>query len=142
MYLPLWLNPFVDYDGILRVGGWLDKAALEEGIKHSMVLPANSHFTDIVIADAYKRTLHGGLQLMVNFLRSKYWILDVKNKAKFYVRRCISCIRHASKFREQLISQLPKSRVNPSRAFTPKWSGPINFRPANIACRMNIWHNS
>lgn len=36
------LNPFIDEDGLLRVGGWLRHAELPEKTKHSIII--GSHF--------------------------------------------------------------------------------------------------
>lgn len=125
------LNPFVDHEGLLRVGGRLERATITENLKHPIIVPAKSHFTDLLIADTHQKTLHGGPQLMLNYLRSRYWVLNAKNRTKFYVRNCVSCVRHAARIREQLMGQLPKARVTASRPFYQSgvdYAGPINIR--------------
>ncbi|KAJ0171792.1 hypothetical protein K1T71_012555 [Dendrolimus kikuchii] len=125
------LNPFIDNDGLLRVGGRLDRATIDENRKHPIIIPSKSHFTDLLIADAHQKTLHGGPQLMLNYLRSRYWVLNAKNRTKFYVRNCIACVRHAARNSEQLMGQLPKARVTASRPFYQSgldYAGPINMR--------------
>ena len=44
------LNPFVDEQGILRVGGRLEHAALHPHIRHPAVLPKTSHITKLLVA--------------------------------------------------------------------------------------------
>ncbi|XP_069358461.1 uncharacterized protein [Maniola hyperantus] len=68
------LNPFLDTTDTLRVGGRLERASVTNDMKHPVILPAKSHLTDLVIAEAHEKTLHGGPQSMLNYLRSKYWI--------------------------------------------------------------------
>ncbi|KAL0839852.1 hypothetical protein ABMA28_016477 [Loxostege sticticalis] len=125
------LTPFLDGEGILRVGGRLERADLSDDRKHPIVLPSKSHFTNLIIADAHQKTLHGGPQLMVNYLRSKYWILDVKNRTKLFLRKCVTCVRHAAQCRDQLMGQLPTARVTPIRPFYQSgvdYAGPIQIR--------------
>jgi len=54
------LTPFVDNDGILRVGGRLEASSLSASAKHPAILPKDSPFTILVISDAHLRTFHGG----------------------------------------------------------------------------------
>ncbi|KAL0822414.1 hypothetical protein ABMA28_004489 [Loxostege sticticalis] len=125
------LSPFLDEFGVLRVGGRLSGAAIDENRKHPIIIPAKTHFTNLLIKEAHARTLHGGPQLMVTHLRSRYWILDVKNQVKFFCRKCVICIRHSSRTTEQLMGQLPASRVTPGRPFRQSgvdYAGPINIR--------------
>lgn len=99
-------NPFIDATDIIRVGGRLERSSLSEGMKHPIIIPRKCHLTTLLIADAHVKTLHGGPQLMLNFLRSRYWIIDAKNQVKLYVRRCVTCLRYSSKTRHQLMGQL------------------------------------
>jgi hypothetical protein len=69
------LSPFLDSDGILRVGGRLQHSNLEIGMKYPILIPKESHLTHLLIADAHDRTFHGGIQLMLNYLRTRYWIM-------------------------------------------------------------------
>lgn len=125
------LNPFVDNQGVLRVGGRLEKSPFNESMKHPILLPKKSTLTDLVIADAHGRTLHGGIQLMLTYLSTKYYVLGSKVLAKACIRRCIKCIRQSTGVSTQLMGQLPAARVTPSRAFKSSgvdYAGPINIR--------------
>lgn len=125
------LNPFVDEAGILRVGGRLQHAQMTEQMKHPIIIPEKSHFTDLLIADAHEKTLHGGPNLMLNYLRSKYFILGAKNLAKFYVRKCVTCIRYTASSNHPLMGQLPAARGMINRPFRHSgldYAGPVNIR--------------
>lgn len=52
------LTPFVDSQGLLRVGGRLQAAPLSSSIKHPLILPRNSALTSLIISDAHARTFH------------------------------------------------------------------------------------
>ncbi|XP_047038037.1 uncharacterized protein LOC124643200 [Helicoverpa zea] len=125
------LNSFIDSDGIIRVGGRLDMSQLDQNRVHPILLPKESFLSQLLVADAHAKTMHGGPQLMVTYLRSKYWIIGVKLLAKKYVRNCVTCIRYAAKTRTQLMGQLPSARVTPNKPFLctgVDYAGPINIR--------------
>lgn len=125
------LTPFIDRDGNLRVGGRLEKATLNEDQKHPLLLPKKSYLTKLVIADAHTKTLHGGPQLMLVYLRSRYWILGAKELVKAHVRNCVKCVRYSAKTTTPLMGQLPSSRVTPTRPFKNSgvdYAGPISIR--------------
>ena len=68
---------------------------------------------------------------MINYLRTKYWLIDAKNQTKLVVRKCVVCVRHAAQTRAQLMGQLPSARVTPIRAFYRSgvdYAGPIQIR--------------
>lgn len=126
------LSPFLD-QGLLRVGGRLEQADINPKRKHPILLPRKSHLTDLIVSDAHEKTLHGGPQLMLNYLRTKYWIIDPKRLVKFYVRRCVRCVRYSSRTTHQLMGQLPAARVTPTRAFYQSgvdYAGPVFIRSA------------
>ena len=43
------LDPFLDVDGILRVGGRLRRASLKGDVEFPIILPRNSHVTKLII---------------------------------------------------------------------------------------------
>lgn len=125
------LSPILDDGGVLRVGGRLHEAPINENIKHPILIPNKSYLTDLLIADAHERTLHGGPQLMLNYLRSKYWILNSKSLVRNYVRKCVICVRYSSQSNQQMMGQLPKARVSAQKPFKCSgvdYAGPINIR--------------
>lgn len=125
------LCPFLDKNGVLRVSGRIQQSQASHDTRHPIILPAKSHLSRLIIKDAHIRTMHGGPQIMLNYLRSKYWILQVKNETKKCYRECVTCIRYAPKNTTQLMGQLPEVRVKPSKPFKSAgvdYAGPINIR--------------
>ncbi|CAK1591284.1 unnamed protein product [Parnassius mnemosyne] len=125
------LSPFLDDKGIMRVGGRIQNANLPTDTKHPIILPHKSHFTNLVIDEAHRKTLHGGPTLMLNHLRTKYWIISAKSLVKMHVRNCVVCVRQAAVTKNQFMGQLPFSRVTPARPFLHSgvdFAGPINVR--------------
>lgn len=125
------LNPFIDGKQILRVGGRLERSLLPEDKKKPMLIPRRSVLTNLMVADAHARTLHGGPQLMLTYLRSKFWVLGAKDLVKSYVRKCVKCTRYNAVTSTQMMGQLPAARVTPTRPFKCSgvdYAGPIKVR--------------
>jgi Pao retrotransposon peptidase/Family of unknown function (DUF5641)/Integrase zinc binding domain len=125
------LNPFLDKDGILRVGGRLQNSLLSQNRKHPMLLPAKHHVTNLIIRDAHMKTLHGGSQLTLNILRTKFWIVNGKIRVQSEVQKCITCFRNKGKLAQQIMGNLPLRRVTPSPSFTYSgvdFAGPVQLR--------------
>lgn len=125
------LSPFLDSDGVLRVGGRLHHAHIKDDMKHSIIIPHKSHFTYLLISQAHEMTLHGGPQLMLNYLRSKYWIVGAKSLVRQFVRKCVTCLRYSAQPTQPYMGQLPVSRVTAHRPFLKSgvdYAGPINIR--------------
>lgn len=47
------LNPFLDKNELLRVGGRIGASDLEYGIKHSIILPKSGHLSYLIISDSH-----------------------------------------------------------------------------------------
>lgn len=125
------LCPYLDEEGMMRVSGRLQKSQLPAGTKHPIILPHSSHLTKLVVAHAHHITLHGGIQLMVNYLRATYWIIGVKNLVKHHIRKCVTCVRQRATFKTPLMGSLPSVRCTPAKAFLNSgvdYAGPIKIR--------------
>ena len=69
------LTPYLDDDGLLRLGGRLQHAALDAEAKNQLILPRVSPITNLLIRQAHLRPLHGGAQLNLATLRQQVWII-------------------------------------------------------------------
>jgi hypothetical protein len=112
------LNPFIDENGLLRVGGRLNNSHLSWSSKHPLILNGHSRFTELIINQAHITTLHGGPKLTFSFLRNKYWIISGMSTVKREIRRCVKCRRYSEMKCQQIMADLPQPRVVPSRPFT------------------------
>ncbi|XP_033218431.1 uncharacterized protein LOC117173894 [Belonocnema kinseyi] len=112
------LNPFLDDNGLIRVGGRLKKFDLLFNQKYPILLPSNHHVSDLIIRDAHDRNLHGGIQSTLYTVRERFWILNGRNQIRHVIHRCVPCIRQKPKFPHAKMADLPKSRVTPGFAFS------------------------
>lgn len=125
------LTPFIDQLGTLRVGGRLKHSPLQPEAKHPPILPRTSRLTTLVISEAHSRTLHGGTQSTLSYLRQSYWILGGRAPVRAYILRCTTCARLRGLRAQQLMGQLPPARVTPSRAFLHSgldYAGPFTIK--------------
>jgi hypothetical protein len=111
------LDPFLDQDGFLRVGGRLSASDLPYDQKHPMLLPQKHQLTDLIVRDAHHNTLHGMTQLMTTWIRKQFWVFNLKKEIRRCTYQCITCTRHRATVIEQKMSDLPATRVRPGRPF-------------------------
>ncbi|XP_044595818.1 uncharacterized protein LOC123272871 [Cotesia glomerata] len=79
------LTPFIDHQGVLRVGGRLKNALLDPEEKHPAILPRQSPLTEILIDDSHRKTLHGGTQLTLADLRKSAWIIRGRVSVRSFI---------------------------------------------------------
>ncbi|XP_013193342.2 uncharacterized protein LOC106137125 [Amyelois transitella] len=123
------LNPYIDKKNILRVGGRLRNANVDEDMKHPVILGKRNELVPLIIKDAHLKTMHGGIKLMITYLMSKYWIIGCKGLVKYYIHKCLTCARQRANNTQQLMGDLPESRVTPARPFSRcgvDFAGPVH----------------
>ncbi|XP_059226223.1 uncharacterized protein LOC131998099 isoform X3 [Stomoxys calcitrans] len=125
------LQPFLDDEGVLRVGGRIKHADLSFGKKHPILLTKTDPISYLIFAEAHSKTLHGGVQLMQSYVMTHYWILSARNLAKSVKRNCVTCFKYSAKAATQIMGNLPQVRLNPARPFKHSgldYAGPINMK--------------
>lgn len=111
------LNPFIDDNEILRVGGRLSKSELPYDKKYPILLPYKHPLTDMIIKQEHERLLHAGAQGVLASLRRKFWPINGRNAVRKIIHKCITCFRlRPTKVTPQM-GDLPKARITPARPF-------------------------
>ncbi|XP_076660031.1 uncharacterized protein LOC143363308 [Halictus rubicundus] len=122
------LRPIIDRQGVLRVGGRLDHAAVSFDQRHPVIVERQSPLASLLIRSAHLRTLHGGVNLTRATLRLRHWIPRDKTLVKRVVKGCVTCTRLQGRTSNQQMGMLPAQRVQPARAFSVSgvdYAGPI-----------------
>lgn len=111
------LNPFLDNEGIIRVGGRLGNSHFNYNKKHPIVLDGHSHIMKLIFKEEHKRLLHPGPQLLLAAVRDMFWPISGRNAARKIVHECIRCFKANPKCSNPLMGNLPGSRVTPTFPF-------------------------
>ncbi|XP_050428250.1 uncharacterized protein LOC126837900 [Adelges cooleyi] len=86
------LSPFIDSDGLIRVGGRLRYASLDADAKHPVLLPKTSHLSELLIKHYHQGYLHAGPKLVLSMMRRKFWILSGRDAVRHFIYTCVPCI--------------------------------------------------
>ncbi|XP_043862234.1 uncharacterized protein LOC122756482 [Drosophila santomea] len=114
---------------MLKVGGRLELADYPETQKHPVLLPAKDPFVSQFARHLHLQNYHAGPRTLVALIRKQFWIVNARDLARQVVRSCIHCRRYPPTLERQLMGQLPKKRITPSRPFSRcgiDFCGPIN----------------
>ena len=102
------LRPYLDKDGLIRVGGRLEKSALAVGQKHPIILHRMDHLPKLICTQLHIDNLHVGPTALHALLSLQYHIIGVKYLSKTVSRSCVRCKVYARTY-TQLKGELPPS---------------------------------
>ncbi len=113
------LDPYLDDDGIIRVGGRLRRAGFPLEIKHPAILPRKHHITELLIRHCHELVEHQGRGMTTNEIRSHgFWIIGCSSAVSYAISTCVVCKRLRSSALVQKMADLPTDRVEPSPPFS------------------------
>ncbi|XP_070529644.1 uncharacterized protein [Cardiocondyla obscurior] len=122
------LTPFIDEDGIIRVGGRLKNAEIPFDARHPMLLPRRHELTTRIVQLEHVNALHAGAQTTLAIVRQRFWPIAARSVVRGVVRRCIKCFRCNPRLSQAIMADLPNKRVNVARPFSHAgidYAGPI-----------------
>jgi len=125
------LTPFVDEDGLLRVGGRLKNSDLRFDTRHPILLPRSHALTLRVVEREHIRNMHAGVQATMAAVRQRFWPLSLRSTTRKVIQRCLPCSRVRPQRSEALMGSLPIGRVSVSRPFSHcgvDYAGPVILR--------------
>ena len=118
------LDPFLDDDGLIRVGGRIKRASLSFTTKHPIILPRESHATNLLVQSCHTNVNHMGRGTTHNELRQRgYWLIGGTSVVSNYITRYVVCRRLCGFLQHQKMADLPKDRIEPSPPFILKKEG-------------------
>ena len=113
------LDPFIDDDGLLRVGGRLRSSTLDYNVKHPLILPRIGHLVQLLIKHHHEKVAHQGRGLTQNELRANgYWIIGGSRAVSSHIHRCITCRKLRGQNQTQKMANLPEDRIEPAPPFS------------------------
>ena len=113
------LDPYVDEQGLLRIGGRLRFSQLDIEERHPIILCRTQHISILIARHAHEAVQHQGRSLTLGSLRSKgYWIIGSKRLIATMIEKCITCRRQRGRQLRQKMADLPQERLIPDAPFT------------------------
>ena len=113
------LDPFIDDQGLIRVGGRIRKSGLDTHIKHPVILPKKVMFVQRIVEWYHRQVQHLGRTTTLNELRSQgYWIMSAGAQVRNVISRCFLCKLYRGKCLIQKMADLPVDRMEDVPPFT------------------------
>lgn len=107
------LSLFIDPDGVIRVGGRVDKAIVLYETSHAALLP-HKNWISLLITRHMHQCGHPGVAVTAAKVKVRYWILRAHDLAKSVKFRCVTCRKIEHKTKNQLMAELPRERLLPN----------------------------
>lgn len=111
------LAPFMDNEGILRVGGRITNSNLSYSVKHPILLPSKHIITRLIIREIHINNLHTSTQATLNIIRQNYWIVNGRSVIRKIIHNCIKCFKAKPMIANYIMGNLPKNRLEYTRPF-------------------------
>ena len=113
------LDPFVDNNGVLRVGGRLRRATLEYGERHPVLMPSKNHVADLIARHYHKQVHHQGRQITHGAVRQAgFWLIGGHNTVTRELNKCVTCKKLRGPAIEQHMADLPADRTEVAPPFS------------------------
>ena len=116
----LWkLNPFVDQDGLLRVGGRLVNAEEDTSFRFPIIIPKKTVGTIRLIEWHHIQIEHRGKHTTVSRLREfGFWVVNAAKEVGAVTSCCVRCKWLRGRCGEQKMADLPLERTTIEPPFT------------------------
>ena len=115
----LTLRPFIDNEGILRVGGRLRHSQVDTIYKNPILVPGKHHIATLLVRRCHQLVAHQGRHFTEGKIRSMgYWITGAKRLVSSIIHNCFICRKLRGKTQYQVMADLPADRLDPSPPFT------------------------
>lgn len=128
------LDPFLDEDDLLRVGGRIQHAQLGYEEKRPLIIPGRHHVASLLVQHYHVESQHQGRHITEGAVRSAgYWIVGAKRCVSSLIIKRITCRKLRGTHEIQKMADLPPDRVSMEPPFTHV--GVDVFGPWTISAR-------
>ncbi|KAM4591910.1 uncharacterized protein PAE49_019480 [Odontesthes bonariensis] len=113
------LDPILDGNGLLRIGGRLHHSSLTADEKHPLIIPGRSHVGALLINYYHERVKHQGRVFTEGAIRSDgIWMIGAKRCIARHLHKCVMCNKLRGKVAEQKMADLPSDRLSTEPPFS------------------------
>ena len=129
------LSPYLDPDGLLRVGGRLSGASLEHSQKHPLILCGHCVLVSELFKYNHVSLGHCGPTLLLSSVGSRLHVVGARSLARQICRGCVTCRKTSARSTYQMMGQLPQSRVSqhfPFEVTGMDYAGPLTIKKGHV----------
>lgn len=129
------LNPFLDDQGVMRVGGRLQKAGLHPAVAHPVILNIKSRIVKLFVTHLHQLLHHAGSSTVMSVLAVYHHVPTVKRFLRALGQSCVRCRIFYAQSGKQQMGELPEARVRVSRPFSTvgiDFAGPFKIKRGRI----------
>ena len=107
-------SPFIDRQGLLRVGGRLQHAELPYDARHPVILPRDHRVTRLIARRVHVELGHASAARTLSSLTDSYYIMAPRSLLKSIIHECSFCVRKRAKPSVPRMADLPWYRAQSS----------------------------
>ena len=113
------LDPFLDTDRVLRVGGRLKRSMLDINEVHPVIFPKANLITEAIVTQRHENVAHSGRNMTINSLRKNgLWVISANSVARRTIFKCSTYRKLRGALGYQKVADLPKDRCIEAPPFT------------------------
>lgn len=127
------LNPIIDDEGVMRLGGRIDYAeCVPTATKRPIILPKGHAISRLIVRHFHELHYHHNFEATICSIRYKFWIPSVRRLLRSVKVDCQFCKNISAIPETPLMGQLPVDRLTPFvRPFS--YTGVDYFGPVFVA---------
>jgi hypothetical protein len=104
-------SPILDHQGILRVGGRLDRLPMPYATRHPVILPPRHPLSMAILTAFHRRLNHMGVDLLLAESRQFFWIIRGRELCKKVRKDCHDCALRFARPATQQMANFFKERA-------------------------------
>ena len=128
------VHPFMSKEGLMQVGGRLNRSDLSPLQRHPVILSTSDKLTKLYFSHVHRKLSHCGPTLLLANTGLSIYAPGAKRLARSICQSCITCRKAFPRTLQQRMGQLPAPRVNPALAFVHcgiDYAGPFLLKRGN-----------
>ncbi|CAI6362474.1 unnamed protein product [Macrosiphum euphorbiae] len=129
------LCPFLDSDGIIRVGGRMQNSNWSERRKHPMLVPKESHLAVLITRHWHLYACHARPRLLIALVQQRFWVIGIRLIVHRVIRKCVLCAKMSADHPQPIMAALPGFRVREAHPFSIvgiDYAGPLQMKELSL----------
>ena len=112
------LLPVMDDNNLLPIGGRLENSKFPFSQRHPVILHGKDPIVKLLLLSLHLRYLHAGPTLLMSIVSREYYVVSARRFIRSISRNCVTCQRTYAKTKNQIMANLPASRVTLAAPFS------------------------